>query len=118
MSLTLLAFIIAVRKSPFAKFYLNKVKVVKLSWSELKLIFKSIWVLALTSCGNLFITLSLFPGVTSQMQSTIIDLNETTWFPIILTSVFNIGDIIGRISPKWVHVSVATILFHYLRKRP
>eukprot|EP00455_Lapot_gusevi_P022856 TRINITY_DN237_c0_g1_i1.p1 TRINITY_DN237_c0_g1~~TRINITY_DN237_c0_g1_i1.p1 ORF type:complete len:160 (+),score=62.90 TRINITY_DN237_c0_g1_i1:208-687(+) len=56
-----------------------------------------------------FVTLSLFPGITSELTSSDKHLNlnsptnpdGTGWFPIIMITVFDLGDQIGRTLPNW-----------------
>ena len=53
-------------------------------------------------------TLALFPGITSQLESTdpVLNLNSKTnpqgtgWFSIIMVCVFDLGDLIGRWLPN------------------
>ena len=56
------------------------------------------------------VTLALFPGITSDLLSTnasinlpITDINPTGsgWFPLILVSIFNMGDFFGRSFPSF-----------------
>lgn len=51
--------------------------------------------------GTFWITLSLFPGVTSLMTSSSASLNATGWFVVILVALFNLGDLIGRSLPNF-----------------
>lgn len=43
--------------------------------------------------GNFALTLSVFPGVTVEFQS---ESGLGSWFPVILISTFNLGDMLGR----------------------
>eukprot|EP01083_Nonionella_stella_P141657 436963_1 len=65
-------------------------------------------------CFNIFmvfvVTLSLFPGITSGLQSTNQALNGPGWFPLILTTLFNFGDLIGRYFPQF-HLGSQTETF-------
>jgi equilibrative nucleoside transporter 1/2/3 len=51
--------------------------------------------------GTFWITLSLFPGVTSLMTSSSASLNATGWFVVILVALFNLGDLLGRSLPNF-----------------
>src|SRR5689334_9302999 len=64
-------------------------------------IFKKVWAEALLVALNFWITLALFPGITSQLTSTSEALNKGAWFPIILFTAFNIFDWVGRTLPRW-----------------
>lgn len=46
-----------------------------------------------------FITLSLFPGMTGEIESQYGSLGD--WFGIIMITLFQVGDMIGRTLPKW-----------------
>ena len=45
-----------------------------------------------------FVTLALFPGVLSQVPSP----EWGDWLPIVLISVFNLFDLVGKIVPVWL----------------
>ena len=51
------------------------------------------WVPIIVQFVNFFITLSLFPGVTLSMTSESLG----SWMPVILVTVFNLGDTLGRL---------------------
>jgi solute carrier family 29 (equilibrative nucleoside transporter), member 1/2/3 len=59
-----------------------------------------IWPMALTVFGIFFVTLALFPGITSEMTSTNASLNAGQWFGIIQLTMFQVGDVIGRSIPN------------------
>lgn len=63
-------------------------------------VFAKLWPDALTVALNFLITLALFPGITSQMTSPNF-CYTTGWFPIILITLFNAFDFIGRTAPRW-----------------
>eukprot|EP00003_Mantamonas_plastica_P010700 TRINITY_DN2017_c0_g1_i2.p1 TRINITY_DN2017_c0_g1~~TRINITY_DN2017_c0_g1_i2.p1 ORF type:complete len:452 (+),score=108.29 TRINITY_DN2017_c0_g1_i2:983-2338(+) len=48
-----------------------------------------------------FVTLSIFPGLTSLIRSTNEEWNTSGWFAIFLISTFLVGDFIGRTLPRW-----------------
>lgn len=55
--------------------------------------FRCAWVPILVQFVNFFITLSLFPGITLSMTSESLG----SWMPVILVTVFNLGDTLGRL---------------------
>lgn len=69
---------------------------------------------AMTVFFNFWITLSLFPTITSQLLSTNLDVNQdlkdsngnvlhhgNAWYPLWIVSTFMVGDWIGRTLPSW-----------------
>ncbi|KAJ5075037.1 equilibrative nucleoside transporter 1 isoform a [Anaeramoeba ignava] len=48
-----------------------------------------------------FVTLALFPSVITQIPSQKSSLTSGGWFAIIMISVFNFFDLIGRTLPRW-----------------
>lgn len=60
---------------------------------------KSIWPYMLSIACTYFVTLSLFPGVESEM----IDCQWREWLPIILMALFNIFDVCGKIIALTAH---------------
>ncbi|KAJ5070933.1 equilibrative nucleoside transporter [Anaeramoeba ignava] len=48
-----------------------------------------------------FVTLALFPSVITRIPSTHSDLTSSDWFAIIMITVFNFFDLIGRTLPRW-----------------
>jgi hypothetical protein len=48
---------------------------------------------------NFLVTLAIFPGVTTEMQTDRAPLKD--WFAVILVCIFSLGDFIGRAAPKW-----------------
>uniref|UniRef100_A0A7S1CGA6 Equilibrative nucleoside transporter 1 n=1 Tax=Bicosoecida sp. CB-2014 TaxID=1486930 RepID=A0A7S1CGA6_9STRA len=63
-------------------------------------VFKRVWPMALVVALNFLVTLSLFPGLTSQMTSPNFT-DQSGWYPIILITLFNCFDFIGRTAPRW-----------------
>ncbi|KAJ6237318.1 equilibrative nucleoside transporter 1 [Anaeramoeba flamelloides] len=47
------------------------------------------------------ITLAIFPSVIVEIPSNSNYLNKTGWFAVILITLFNTGDLIGRSLPEW-----------------
>ena len=57
---------------------------------------QSLWPL-MTSLGlNYFVTLCLFPGI----ESEIISCKMGSWMPVCLMAVFNLTDLIGKVSKR------------------
>ena len=54
---------------------------------------RSIWKIALSTFLILFVTLLLFPGITSDIQNC--DIQD--WPPVIMAAVFNVFDGISRV---------------------
>jgi len=65
-----------------------------------RVIFRKIWKEAFFAWGVFFVSLSLFPGITSNIKTTSKSIGED-WFGIILVAIFCVGDFIGRTLPKW-----------------
>uniref|UniRef100_A0A8C4Q0U2 Asolute carrier family 29 member 4b n=1 Tax=Eptatretus burgeri TaxID=7764 RepID=A0A8C4Q0U2_EPTBU len=57
-------------------------------------VMRSLWPLALTLSLTCLITLSLFPGVTSEIRGC----TPADWLPIALMAIFNLSDLIGKIA--------------------
>merc|ERR1711879_295379 len=49
------------------------------------------------------ITFLMFPALTGELKSQYESLNTSHWFVIILITVFNAGDTIGRYLPSYTH---------------
>lgn len=45
------------------------------------------------------VTLALFPGITSRFESQSEHLNKTGWYVVAMVTVFDVGDLIGRLMP-------------------
>jgi len=65
------------------------------------IVLKKIWREALMAFLVFFVTLSLFPGITSEIKSK--SLTED-WFQIILISLFMVCDFVGRTLPRWIQL--------------
>ncbi|KAH3767268.1 equilibrative nucleoside transporter [Pelomyxa schiedti] len=81
----------------------------------LGIIKKSIW-FALLLFVVFFVTLSIFPGVTTLIPSSNDSLGD--WFPVILITLFNVFDFIGRSMPNFELICVPTVvlsIMSYLR---
>lgn len=55
---------------------------------------KQIWKVALSVFITLFVTLLVFPGLSSDIQ----DCSISDWPPVINAAVFNVFDMISRVS--------------------
>lgn len=88
-------------------------------------VFRDVWPMAFVAFFNFWVTLALFPGITSREPSDHESLNRTGWFPvrvfvgscfccvtetcqltrqlpqIILITMFNGCDFLGRTAPRW-----------------
>lgn len=58
------------------------------------LVAKHIWQYMISICGAYFITLSLYPGIISEIKRCA----EDHWFPVLLMTLFNGTDLIGKVS--------------------
>lgn len=76
--------------------------------------FRCAWVPIIVQFVNFFITLSLFPGITLSMTSESLG----SWMPVILVTVFNLGDTLGRLVQLnskialWIVTPVGTPIIH------
>ena len=59
---------------------------------------------------NYMVTLSLFPGIESEIQSCWLG----DWMPVILMATFNITDILGKVRKTYLCVFKVLILRSYL----
>lgn len=60
-----------------------------------------IWHLMITICVAYLVTLSLFPGI----ESEIISCKYKSWMPVMLMAIFNLTDFIGKIiAPLFYHL--------------
>ncbi|PRP72993.1 hypothetical protein PROFUN_14656 [Planoprotostelium fungivorum] len=60
---------------------------------------EKIYLPALSVLYNYFVTLFLFPGLVSIIPS---QRDQWDWFPVILITCFNIGDFVGKSTPKCI----------------
>lgn len=68
-------------------------------FGELRSVFKVIWPMWAAVCANFMVTLTLFPGYVTRLP--FID-PLGSWVPVIVTTVFCIGDWVGRFLPSRV----------------
>jgi equilibrative nucleoside transporter 1/2/3 len=73
-------------------------------------VFRTIWKHALTVFFVFFVTLSLFPGMTSLIKKSSTKLNQD-WFQIILIALFMIFDFLGRTTPRLILLFKPKFLF-------
>lgn len=64
-------------------------------------VFRKIWLDAATVWSVFFVTLALFPGIMLKIEAP---HGLADWWPIILITIFCVGDYIGRTVPRWVVV--------------
>jgi len=112
----IIAYLFIIRKSLFTLHYFHIAKIPlnnESSFSSKKpslihgpnsiwSIFKIISHPAIQVSLNFFVTLSLFPGISSQLTSQYESINKENWYPIILFTAFNLFDFVGRTIPRWI----------------
>lgn len=54
---------------------------------------KNIWQYMVSICAAYFVTLSLYPGILSEIKRC----PEDHWFPVLLMTLFNGTDLIGKV---------------------
>lgn len=59
---------------------------------------KCVWPYMLSICSVYFVTLSLFPGI----ESEIVSCRLASWMPVVLFAVFNLFDFIGKVRRSWL----------------
>ena len=64
------------------------------------LVCRKIWPYMLGIFLNYMVTLSLFPGIESEIQSCLLG----DWMPVILLATFNITDILGKVTLMYLSV--------------
>ena len=74
------------------------------------LVCRKIWPYMLGIFLNYMVTLSLFPGIESEIQSCWLG----DWMPVILMATFNITDILGKVRKMYLCVFKVLILRSYL----
>jgi len=66
-------------------------------------VFKKVWKQAFNVWIVFFVSLALFPGISSKI-TTQDHLVSDDWFFIFMMALFMIGDYIGRTAPKWIRI--------------
>lgn len=62
-------------------------------------VLKKVWKESVLVWSAFFVTLALFPGITSLITPT--TSISSAWFGILMVATFTVGDFIGRTLPKW-----------------
>ncbi|XKL69649.1 hypothetical protein PGB90_007418 [Kerria lacca] len=82
------------------------------AWNAIKrgmavrwIVSKSIWQYMVSICVAYFVTLSLYPGIISEIKRC----DEDHWFPVLLMTLFNGADLIGKM--------LASIQYEWLRSQ-
>ncbi len=55
---------------------------------------KNIWQYMVSICAAYFVTLSLYPGIMSEIKRCA----EDHWFPVLLMTLFNGTDLMGKVN--------------------
>lgn len=71
--------------------------------------------LALGAMGTMLLTFLVFPGLTASLESTDKKINDGNWFPIILISIFNVGDFCGRYTPSLLCFEPSQRVIHIIQ---
>jgi len=75
---------------------------------------KCVWSYMASICIVYFVTLSLFPGI----ESEIVSCRLGSWMPVVLIAVFNLFDFIGKVrvvSPEFRALSRYWLLLRMIR---
>lgn len=67
--------------------------------SSIAFVAGQIWRQAFTALVVFTVTLACFPGLTSTLKSSTLNLGD--WFPIVLIALYNIGDLVGKSGPGY-----------------
>eukprot|EP01060_Flectonema_neradi_P040117 TRINITY_DN903_c1_g2_i1.p1 TRINITY_DN903_c1_g2~~TRINITY_DN903_c1_g2_i1.p1 ORF type:complete len:434 (+),score=50.23 TRINITY_DN903_c1_g2_i1:43-1344(+) len=84
-----------------ATYSVDEEELASASWGEIMAVFKNIYPMAFLVWLTLFITISVFPGVVAKIPSNLSD----GWFTVWLIFIYNAGDNIGRVGPKFLVIS-------------
>jgi solute carrier family 29 (equilibrative nucleoside transporter) protein 4 len=60
------------------------------------LVAKNIWQYMVSICAAYYVTLSLYPGIISEIKRCA----EDHWFPVLLMTLFNGTDLIGKVNKR------------------
>ncbi|KAH0795377.1 Nucleoside transporter family protein [Histomonas meleagridis] len=77
--------------------------------SRITHIFKKMWIFAFEAFLCMTITLTLFPGYATQTKSK--HGLTSDWVSTIVTSLYMVGDFIGRLLPRWICFPSPKFLF-------
>lgn len=68
---------------------------------------KNIWQYMVSICAAYFVTLSLYPGIISEIKRC----PEDHWFPVLLMTLFNGTDLIGKVCNFIINTSCFVDLY-------
>ena len=71
-------------------------------------IFKRLWMYAFAVFFGYLVTLSIFPGVLAENLTS---KTLKSWYSLLLMTVFNIGDMLGKMTPSRFHCKDGALLF-------
>ncbi|XP_042209343.1 equilibrative nucleoside transporter 1-like isoform X2 [Homarus americanus] len=79
-------------------------QVAKSDWETYLVVFKKVWLMGTTYAGTLFVTLMIYPAVMVYVTSYMPESQWTKVYfqPTITFLVFNLGDLLGRETPRWI----------------
>lgn len=82
---------------------------------QIEQVFLKIWRPALSVTAIYVVTLSIFPGLFSELKSD--SLGD--WYPVLLITLYNVGDLFGKMTPSvWqisdINVLVTGVLLRFL----
>ncbi|KAJ3430244.1 equilibrative nucleoside transporter 1 [Anaeramoeba flamelloides] len=79
--------------------FIESEQLVKQAWKRVSIwdLFLKLLPLELNLVFIYIVTLSLFPSIVVKIPSTYHKLNKTGWYPMILITLFNICDLLGRL---------------------
>nr|CAG4708411.1 unnamed protein product [Naegleria fowleri] len=63
---------------------------------------KKIWIYALSVFLDFFVTLTVFPGLSSSVETIYVGTSMETWLPVWTNLTFQIYDFVGRIAYYWI----------------
>lgn len=110
--LTILAYIFILRRSPVTRYYLNKSKDERTDYvtggdsgdaqqSSFMTIFKQVFIQGLNALLVFLVTLTLYPALASLIQPVAYPSDGKIPFFVILVTIFNTFDFIGRSLPRF-----------------
>jgi solute carrier family 29 (equilibrative nucleoside transporter), member 1/2/3 len=79
--------------------------------ASVRVVLRKVLLQGFTVWSVFFVTLSLFPGVTSLIQGTAGDFPPGDWFGIANIFLFQIFDFVGRTLPRWVVIIPPRLLW-------
>ncbi|EFC41478.1 predicted protein [Naegleria gruberi] len=115
LNVVCIATFIILERSPFVQYYLNQkvedqadanrdhAEITSIK-NILTNIFKNVWINCLTIFLNFFVSLTIFPGLSSAIPSIYVGTSMETWLPIWSNLTFQIYDFLGRIAYYWIDI--------------